>query len=296
MTDFRPGYRAWHPLPQAPDKAEVSQLAAQIFDCPPECFYAVERQQILATIAAHLGEDRWVLFYETAADGPVNDWFHILRDELNANVYRLTAASISDLEAYLASSPATGMVLTRQVAPDTGEFVDIETLFSVVKRERPQMTTVADISFGLGVMPYYHTHWLADISLVSRPQLGHYLMGEHLDLQPTKTARPILGQHLQYAIEHGNWAVWNRVHQAAATLRQTLHELGGKLHPQTNCHAITAFSLPEISPAELSERLADQDLRVAVSTDLDRMPCVLVQHAPNTDDAVTRLCDALRAL
>lgn len=293
--DLRPGYRAWPQLPVVSANAQSLVQYALQAEAPwtplagPEALPTLLRQW--------LPEAGWAVVVDAGSTAP---FVNALR-EIEARYYRFTAASLHDLPQLLASLPQLAVFIAPLADATTGEHLDLEEVFFAVKKAHPGAFCVADLSGGLGLVPYYHTAWGADATLVLRRQLGYGVAAQQQHLPnalPPAQTRPVLLQHLQAAQMRSLPEVWNTVHAEARAFRAGLAELGAVLTPATPGPAFTAFRFPEKpAPVEVVTALQTQGYRLGLGRDVHGEAHVILQHAPEENDAaIRRLLAALTAV
>jgi len=142
--------------------------------------------------------------------------------------------------------------------------------------------------------------------------------GDHIELRPDArrfetwegnvAAKIGLGVATDYALGWGLEAIWARVGSLAEALRHGLAEIPGvALHDTgvTRC-GLVSFTLAGVAADEVKQRLAAKAINVSVSKaasarldfearGLDELVRASV-HYYNSEDEVTRFCNAVRAL
>jgi len=299
--DFRPGHRVWPSLPAPADTVLGEDLLLEVLSAHgAQVVPLLQEEDLLNVMAGWVGPDEWALYLDIGLDTAPTGWFKWLRDRLALRLYRLTALSASDLPQYLTGKPELKVVLLPHASPLTGEALDIEELFFTVKRLRPDVLTVADVSYSIGLMPYYHTAWQADVTLIRREPFGAYLIGaeQHIPAYTLRDSmRPAFMPYLQHMQRAGKAPLWNAVHAEALTLETTLAELGVTPAQQVRTSAFTTWQMP---PAVDLKAFSDalwklHGCRIGVGETVHRDPCLLVQHAPADVAPMQRLTAALRA-
>lgn len=296
LLDLRPGHRLWPELP-TPDDVELDfgdglRYATQA-DEAQRVVPLENRQAVLDLMDSLLGPEDWLLFVDPSVERGPQGWYHALKEQLGLKLYRLTPESTKELEAYLEDKPQIKAVFLPQLAPDSGEALDVEDLFFRVHSLRPDVARISDISYSLGLLPYYHTQWQADLTLLARPGTGYWAIGQAL-LPPflSEGDAPItLLPYLQYASQRRLPNLWNDVHREARAFRNFLSANGYSIVTQLTSDAITAF-VPEAGlnneqqNALLNHLHQEERILLGAGQSIYRNPCLLVQHCPGQETPV----------
>lgn len=301
VLDLRPGHRPWQDLPaSSQDDLLEEELLAYAFQTSHEVLPLATEEDLLAIVSSWLAPDEWCLFFDAShATGPTS-WFAWLRDRLGLKLYRLPAGSIADLPTLLAQQPNIRLVFAPQTTPATGEAIDLEELFFEVKSRNPDILCVADISHGLGLLPFYMDEMDCDAALIRRAPFGAILAAGPSAMPPGVLAgdlSPSFRPYLQAAYTRRLPAVWNATHLEAKAFRDALTQLGAELSIQSPGDAFTGFRLPGQAPKDTAQRLKETaNVRVDVQRDWSHREHCIIQHAPDPPETLSSLHKALGML
>jgi aspartate aminotransferase-like enzyme len=283
--DLRPGHRPWQNLPAIAEEPDWQSQLQYALETETPVVALPGQGTLLDLVAAWLGPKDWVIYIDTTRRATGDGWYNWLRDELGLKVYRITAEAANDIRPYLEQNPNVRLLLVNQVADDTAETLDVEEIFFHAKELSPDLICMADISYSLGLMPFYMTGWQVDVTVYRRPQLGYYLAADDSLLPPAlPTVEPNAAflPYLKAVEDRGLPTLWNHVHEEAQDFRKFLRSIGGVLTARYYGDVITGFRLPARDADELQAELAEANqARIGVAEDLHRKRHCLVQHAPD---------------
>jgi hypothetical protein len=183
----------------------------------------------------------------------------------------LSSSGKTEAQAWNALLPYKRAILL-PVAPTTGEALDVEEIIFSIKSAYPYFEIALDITFLLGVEPFYFDFWQIDIAFC-------YLDNQRYLWAFSQTAKPnfpsALGASFQYDYLPQRW---NRNRRRALQFRDFLKQNGFvRQSALLQTFAFTIFSFPaSVSGSYFADRLQEKGwLLPAVN-----QQCLLVSHLP----------------